>query len=164
MDRAGRIIPSSYTVLPQEDAEETYPAETSSMAASSSQVMPQHEFEMNERKGTRVSVAEVPEKNAAGEAVMEVDDEGPDATSSTRLDQFQMERMGKKQVLVRRFRPMSTFAFNAMATSVWEFGIFSVSQGIVDGGRAGLIWTTIIHAVGFLPIGRPLVDLIPDMC
>lgn len=164
MNRAGRIISSSYTPLPQEDAEETYPAASSSMAASSSQVMPHDEFEMNERKGTRVSVDEVPVKNATGETVMEIDDEGPDATSSTRLDQFQMERMGKKQVLVRRFRPMSTFAFNAMATSVWEFGIFSISQGIVDGGRAGLIWTTIIHALGFLPIGKLFAVSTLDTC
>lgn len=131
------------------------------MAATSSQAKPHDEFELSERKGTRVSIDELPEKHVGfAEALAEAQEHPPDATASTRLDQFQMERMGKKQVLVRRFRPMSTFAFNAMATSVWEFGIFSISQGIVDGGRAGLIWTTIIHAIGFLPIGRPRCYLI----
>lgn len=66
---------------------------------------------------------------------------------------------GRKQVLVRHFRPMSTFSFVAMATSVWEFGIFSVSQGLVAGGRAGLFWTTIIHAVGFLPIVLSMAEM-----
>jgi len=46
-----------------------------------------------------------------------------------------------------------------MATSVWEFGIFSVSQGLVDGGRAGLIWTTVIHAIGFLPIVLSMAEM-----
>jgi len=54
---------------------------------------------------------------------------------------------------------MATFSFVAMATSVWEFGIFSISQGLVDGGRAGLIWTTIIHAVGFLPIVLSMAEM-----
>lgn len=129
-------------------------------AASSTQAMPHDEYEMTARKGARVSIGEVPEKHGFAEGIMEAgDDGGVDATDSTGLDRFQMDRMGKKQVLVRRFRPMSTFAFNAMATSVWEFGIFSVTQGLVDGGRAGLWWTTVIHAFGFLPIGRRVLDV-----
>jgi hypothetical protein len=47
--------------------------------------------------------------------------------------------LGKQQVLVRHFRPMATFSFVAMATSIWEFGIFSMNQGLIDGGRAGLV-------------------------
>ena len=54
---------------------------------------------------------------------------------------------------------MATFSFNAMATCVWEFGIFSVSQGLVDGGRAGLIWTTVVHAVGFFPIILSMAEM-----
>lgn len=144
---------SSYSLLPQEEKDDAQPG-PSTMAASSTQAMPHDEFELSERKGARVSIEEISDKKMSfAEVIAEPDDDAPDATYSTGGDTFQMERMGKKQVLVRRFRPMSTFAFNAMATSVWEFGIFSISQGLVDGGRAGLIWTTIIHAVGFLPIG-----------
>ena len=54
---------------------------------------------------------------------------------------------------------MSTFSFVAMATSVWEFGIFSVTQGLVAGGRAGLFWTTVIHAVGFVPIMLSMAEM-----
>lgn len=66
---------------------------------------------------------------------------------------------GKQQVLVRHFRGASTFAFNAMATSVWEFGIFSMSQGLTDGGRAGLIWTTFVHAFGFVPVILSMAEM-----
>ena len=99
------------------------------------------------------------EKQGIVEEVRESDDETIDVTKSTDHDRYQMERMGKTQLLVRQFRPLSTFAFNAMATSVWEFGIFSVSQGLVDGGRAGLIWTTVIHAIGFLPIVLSMAEM-----
>ncbi|KAK3724841.1 hypothetical protein LTR37_000889 [Vermiconidia calcicola] len=80
------------------------------------------------------------------------EDDGLDATAFNSRDHYAMERMGKKQVLMRRFRAMSTFTFNAMATSVGEFGVFSNSQGLFAGGRAGLIRTTIICASSFLPI------------
>lgn len=78
-------------------------------------------------------------------------------TRTTVLQQLTVA--GRKQVLVRHFRPMSTFSFVAMATSVWEFGIFSVSQGLVAGGRAGLFWTTVIHACGFLPIVLSMAEM-----
>jgi hypothetical protein len=151
----GRKVLASYSLLPQqeEDVDLALPGPSSNMAASSTQAKPHDEYEMTARKDTRVSIGEVPEKSGFEAAIMEAGDDGVDATASTGHDRFQMDRMGKKQVLVRRFRPMSTFAFNAMATSVWEFGIFSVTQGLVDGGRAGLWWTTVIHAIGFLPIG-----------
>jgi amino acid transporter len=66
---------------------------------------------------------------------------------------------GKHQVLVRHFQPMATFSFVAMATSVWEFGIFSMNQGLIDGGRAGLIWGTVIHAIGFIPIILSMAEM-----
>lgn len=54
---------------------------------------------------------------------------------------------------------MATFSFVALATSVWECGIFSMNQGLIDGGRAGLIWTTLIHAVGFIPIVLSMAEM-----
>lgn len=41
----------------------------------------------------------------------------------------------------------------------WEFGIFSITQGITDGGRAGLIWMTIIHAIGFVPVILSMAEM-----
>jgi len=74
-------------------------------------------------------------------------------------DEVQMSRMGKQQVFVRHFRPMATFSFNAMATCVWEFGIFSVHQGLVDGGRAGLFWSTVVHAICFIPVILSMAEM-----
>ena len=153
---ASSSLQHAYNLLAQEEPEV---AGSSTMAATSSQAKTHDEYELSERKTTRVSIDELPETQLGFAEALAEAGQPPDANASTRLDQFQMERMGKKQVLVRRFRPMSTFAFNAMATSVWEFGIFSISQGIVDGGRAGLIWTTVIHAVGFLPIVMSMAEM-----
>jgi choline transport protein len=54
---------------------------------------------------------------------------------------------------------MATFSFVAMATSVWECGIFSMNQGLVSGGRAGVMWSTIIHAIGFVPIVLSMAEM-----
>jgi choline transport protein len=54
---------------------------------------------------------------------------------------------------------MATFSFVAMATSVWEFGIFSMNQGLVSGGRAGVIWSTVAHAIGFVPIVLSMAEM-----
>jgi choline transport protein len=54
---------------------------------------------------------------------------------------------------------MATFSFVAMATSVWEFGIFSMNQGLVSGGRAGIIWSTVAHAIGFVPIVLSMAEM-----
>lgn len=54
---------------------------------------------------------------------------------------------------------MATFSFVAMATSVWECGIFSMNQGLVSGGRAGIMWSTIIHAIGFVPIVLSMAEM-----
>ena len=123
------------------------------MAASSSNsstsVVPQSkvEFEMAERKLPQVSIGEMLREEEHNERMGPNDDEPLDPTLSTSQDRYQvrvkvdvatissnelrsqMDRMGKQQVLVRHFRPMATFSFNAMATCVWEFGIFSVNQG-----------------------------------
>lgn len=75
------------------------------------------------------------------------------------VDMLIHSHAGKPQQVVREFRPFSTFAFNAMATSVWEFGIFSVGRAQVDGGRAGFIWTTVVHAIGFVPIVLSMAEM-----
>jgi amino acid transporter len=41
----------------------------------------------------------------------------------------------------------------------WEFGIFSITQGITDGGRAGLIWMSVIHAIGFVPVVVSMAEM-----
>ncbi|KAK5169375.1 uncharacterized protein LTR77_005350 [Saxophila tyrrhenica] len=135
------------------------------MAASSSSfttsVVPQskNDFEMAERKLPQISIGELRREEEQDDGTALDNDEPFDPTLSTASDRYQMNRMGKQQAFVRHFKPMATFSFNAMATCVWEFGIFSVSQGLVDGGRAGLFWSTVVHAVGFVPVVLSMAEM-----
>jgi choline transport protein len=138
-----------------------------------------HGIELTERKSAQFGTREIMESQPS-DLDLESDgsDDHEDTTRSTNIDRHDMERMGKRwpaydepstpltmvrpgkqQVLVRHFRPMATFSFVAMATSVWEFGIFSMNQGLIDGGRAGLIWSTVVHAVGFVPIVLSMAEM-----
>ncbi|TKA42880.1 hypothetical protein B0A54_07096 [Friedmanniomyces endolithicus] len=69
--------------------------------------------------------------------------EDQDATlllsKSTPADAANMRRMGKPQQLIRHFRFLSTVSFVALATAAWEIGLFVLTPGLTDGGRAGLM-------------------------
>ena len=39
----------------------------------------------------------------------------------TRKDQREMQRLGKKQELLRNFRPLSAFSFTVLIQASWEF-------------------------------------------
>lgn len=142
---------------------------------------PQHindEFELAERKHPAVHVSEqAKERPVDG---IEVDDNDPNfaGTESTPLDKLNMQRMGKPQVLIvsarlheclylvangvihqRQFRLLSTISFTAIAFGAWQIGIFVITQGLVDGGRAGLIWSTVWNFVGFCPVYLSLAEM-----
>lgn len=92
------------------------------MASSSrSSISPEYhtQYEMNARKEPHVQISDTKGVRELDEQLGDGDDEPVDATLSTSNDRYQMERMGKQQVLVRHFRPMATFSFNAMATCVY---------------------------------------------
>ncbi|KAM0714979.1 hypothetical protein Q7P37_009444 [Cladosporium fusiforme] len=133
------------------------------MASSSQASMPASAdtsgIELKARKSAQFSTREIARDIGEPSKGSENENESDDAMRSTNVDRYNMERMGKQQVLVRHFRPMATFSFVALATSVWECGIFSMNQGLIDGGRAGLIWTTLIHAVGFIPIVLSMAEM-----
>lgn len=63
-----------------------------------------------------------------------------------------MQRMGKTQELIRRFRQISMISFVAIATAAWEIGLFIISPGLINGGRSGLIYSSIWNFIGFGPI------------
>jgi hypothetical protein len=73
-------------------------------------------------------------------------------TKSTHQDLRGMQRMGKDQQLVRSFRQLSITSFVALATATWEIGLFIISPALVDGGRAGLVWSILWCWIGFGPI------------
>jgi hypothetical protein len=73
------------------------------------------------------------------------------ATQSTPSDAAAMRRLGKEQQLVRSFRIFSVTSFTAIATAAWELGVFLISPGLQNGGRATVLWSTIWGFVGFAP-------------
>ena len=64
-------------------------------------------------------------------------------------DASEMDRMGRKQELIRNFRPLSAFSFTVILQATWEFLLISNTQGLTDGGLAGLFWTYIWTFIGF---------------
>ncbi|KAH8704572.1 amino acid/polyamine transporter I [Phaeosphaeriaceae sp. PMI808] len=59
----------------------------------------------------------------------------------TRQDRADMLRMGKVQELRRNYRPLSALAFTVILQGTWEVLMTATTQGLTDGGPAGLIWS-----------------------
>ncbi|KAK5674266.1 hypothetical protein LTS10_013004 [Elasticomyces elasticus] len=80
-------------------------------------------------------------------------------SKSTPKDAADMKRMGKQQQLVRRFQFLPTVSFVALATAAWEIGLFVLTPGLVDGGRAGLVWNVLWNIVDFSPIYLSMAEM-----
>jgi hypothetical protein len=78
---------------------------------------------------------------------------------STRDDIRGMRRMGKEQQLVRTFRQLSLTSFVALATATWEIGLFIISPALINGGRAGLVWSVLWCWAGFAPIILSMAEM-----
>ncbi|KAK5167440.1 uncharacterized protein LTR77_007139 [Saxophila tyrrhenica] len=81
------------------------------------------------------------------------------ATKTTPSDIRGMARMGKPQQLDRTFRQMSITSFVALATATWEIGLFIISPALVDGGRAGLVWSSLWSWICFAPIYLSMAEM-----
>ncbi|OQN98982.1 hypothetical protein B0A48_14842 [Cryoendolithus antarcticus] len=112
-------------------------ASSSSQSSGPPSIQRENGMQLHDRKGPHVGDGAVMhDHNGTKESAYEIDE--VDATKSTSADRFQMKRMGKDQGFL---------------------GIFSISHGLVDGGRAGLIWSTIVHAIGFIPIVLSMAEM-----
>lgn len=78
-----------------------------------------------------------------------IDSDGGDIFGSLVLDKQDMSRMGKKQEMHRVFHQVSLLSFTAILMASWEWMLLANTQGLVDGGRAGLFWSYIWVFVGF---------------
>lgn len=67
----------------------------------------------------------------------------------TSYDRFDMNRMGKKQEMRRVFRQFSILSFTCVIMATWEFLLTANTQGLVDGGLAGLFWSYVWTICGF---------------
>jgi len=72
-----------------------------------------------------------------------------DAYGSAATDAYDMSRMGKTQSMARIFRQVSLLSFTAVLMGTWEWMLLANTQGLTDGGRAGLFWSYIWVSVGF---------------
>ncbi|THZ18855.1 GABA permease-like protein [Aureobasidium pullulans] len=79
----------------------------------------------------------------------EESDETADVYGSVPSDKRDMMRMGKEQELRRVFRQVSLLSFTAILMATWEFVLMACTQGLVDGGRAGLFWSYIWVMIGY---------------
>ncbi|EEA19151.1 GABA permease, putative [Talaromyces marneffei ATCC 18224] len=66
------------------------------------------------------------------------------AQAGTALDDGDMHRMGK-----RNLRPLAALSFASVLQATWEFLLISNSQGLENGGMAGLFWSFVWTFVGF---------------
>lgn len=98
-------------------------------------------------------------KGANSEHSLEEQDDALLATKSTREDAAGMRRMGKDQQLIRNFRLLSITSFVALATAAWEIGLFLISPGLIDGGRAGLVWNSLQTFIFFGPIYLSMAEM-----
>lgn len=82
-----------------------------------------------------------------------------DGFKSTSGDAADMQRMGKKQELIRQFRTFSMASFVAIATAGWELPIFNLTAGLTNGGLAMLVWSQIWSFVLFTPIYLSMAEM-----
>ncbi|MCJ1485518.1 hypothetical protein MMC06_005692 [Schaereria dolodes] len=76
--------------------------------------------------------------------------DGPERRDGyTKNDQRDMQRMGKRQELLRNFRPLSALSFTTLLQATWEFLLIANTQGLTDGGLAGLFWQYLWTFIGF---------------
>lgn len=77
----------------------------------------------------------------------------------TENDANDMVRMGKVQELRRNYRPLSALAFTIIIQGTWEVLLTATTQGLVDGGPAGLIWSYVWTFIGFTFIVASLAEM-----
>jgi choline transport protein len=78
---------------------------------------------------------------------------------NTAGDSQDMRRMGKAQELRRNFKYISTLCFVCVLTATWEFLLISNTNGLVDGGRPGLLWTLVWTLAGMGLIIASLAEM-----
>lgn len=77
----------------------------------------------------------------------------------TRSDQKDMQRMGKIPQLRRNFPRISLISFICVMVSTWEVLFLANSQGLADGGLAGLFWSYLWTFLGFALIAASLAEM-----
>jgi choline transport protein len=77
----------------------------------------------------------------------------------TKKDARDMQRMGKQQELRRNFRTLSTLAFTVILQGAWEVLLVASTQGLTDGGVAGLFWSYVWTYCGMALVVLSLAEM-----
>ncbi|KAL5379176.1 hypothetical protein DPSP01_008625 [Paraphaeosphaeria sporulosa] len=80
-------------------------------------------------------------------------------TGQTQNDSNDMVRMGKVQELRRNYHSLSALAFTVIIQGAWEVLLTATTQGLVDGGPAGLIWSYVWTFIGFSFVVASLAEM-----
>jgi len=59
----------------------------------------------------------------------------------------------------RNYRPLSALSFAVVLTAIWEYLMIACTQGLVNGGIAGLFWSYIWTVVGFTFVELSLAEM-----
>lgn len=116
-------------------------------------------------RGTAVELDNYPQKSSSfvadeiSDDRMDKQDELEAPNRSSLKDAEDMRRMGKEQLLIRRFRQITIAAFIGTTTSAWEYALFLVSPGLIDGGTAGLLYNVLWSFFGFGSIYLSLAEM-----
>ncbi|KAJ4146006.1 hypothetical protein LMH87_004836 [Akanthomyces muscarius] len=85
---------------------------------------------------------------------------GTDAVyRTTSADERDMQRMGRKQELIRQYRLFSMISFVTIATSAWCLNAFVVTPALVDGGIPSMIWSNVWCFVGYIPVILSMAEM-----
>ncbi|KAJ9653870.1 hypothetical protein H2201_009086, partial [Coniosporium apollinis] len=74
-------------------------------------------------------------------------------------DQEDMLRMGKKSDLKRIFRQSSMIAFTCIVQATWQVFLVANTQGLLNGGHAGIFWSYIWTALGMSLVVASLAEM-----
>ncbi|KAI5923506.1 putative GABA permease [Camillea tinctor] len=77
----------------------------------------------------------------------------------SRRDERHLSRLGKRQVLKRRFGMISLLGLSTTLMLTWEGVLVYMGFGLANGGSAGLITSFLLSWFGFLSIMTPLAEL-----
>ncbi|TKA75441.1 hypothetical protein B0A55_04886, partial [Friedmanniomyces simplex] len=74
-------------------------------------------------------------------------------------DQEDMARMGRKTDLKRIFRQSSMVAFTCIVQATWQVFLVANTQGLVNGGLAGVFWSYVWTSIGMSTVVASLAEM-----
>ncbi|CAK7200079.1 hypothetical protein SEUCBS139899_002767 [Sporothrix eucalyptigena] len=77
----------------------------------------------------------------------------------TEADARDMEMLGRTQVLNRNFRFLSTLGFACTLMSTWEIALMTSAFGLINGGKAGLVWGYLVVWIGYMLVFASIAEM-----